>query len=208
MGEDSPVRSCETPRARVGFDGKTVTVRRRLAPLMPARVTTYSLREVLGARLYSLGGEGERAMFELHLTHDTPSVRIPVRFGANPHHAGPQRARRKWDDLARAIGSALGSWERKAIEETTGWGPWSVSVWERVEAMAPELHVYTEWAVEVPPLQGRRARTHRECIEASLLKPVRDGVAGGGFLGEDSPLGRVRAQAWFNLIVKLDGGRW
>jgi hypothetical protein len=64
-----------------------------------------------------------------------------------------------------------------------------------------------EWDAEVPPLQGRYARTHRECIEASVLKPMRDGSAIGGFPGEDSPLTRIRAEAWHNLIVKLAAGR-
>ncbi|MFF5077688.1 hypothetical protein ACFY36_11590 [Actinoplanes sp. NPDC000266] len=207
MVRDSSTLRCDTHRAQVEFDGKAVTIRRRYAPLLPWRVNRYEMGELLGIDWVWLGGEGERRRLDFHLAWDRPSVQITVGFGRDPHHAQPQELLRRWEGLIRAIGTAFESWHRRALEETTGLGPWNEAVWRRVEAIAPEVHVFTEWANEVR-VGDRKPWTHREQIEYNLLAPRRgEGGRGGGFRVGESTLDRVRMQAWGNLVRHLDRER-
>ncbi|SNY45245.1 hypothetical protein SAMN05421748_107195 [Paractinoplanes atraurantiacus] len=198
---------CDTHRARVEFDGTAVTVWRRFASLLPWRMSRYELWELLEIGWVSLGGEGERRRLSFHLAWDRPSVQITVGFGRDPHHAQPQELLRRWDELVRAISTALASWQRRALEETTGLGPWNEAVWRRVEAIAPEVHVFTEWAGEFR-MGDRKPWTHREQIENNMLAPLRGQSGSGGrhSVGESS-LERVREQAWTNLVRLLDDER-
>ncbi|XVU21421.1 hypothetical protein ACQPZJ_29625 [Actinoplanes sp. CA-054009] len=208
MAGDSSTLRCGTVRAWVEFDGKAVTIRRRFAPLLPWRVRKYEMWELLGVDWVWLGGEGERRRLDFHLAWDLPSVRIMVGFGRDPHHAEPQRLLRRWEELISAIGRAHASWQRRALEETTGLGPWNEAVWRRVEAIAPEVHVFTEWANEVR-MGDRKPWTHREQIENGILAHYRPGPSGsgGGFRVGESSLDRVRGQAWHNLVRRLDEER-
>ncbi|WP_338896993.1 hypothetical protein WBG99_16245 [Streptomyces sp. TG1A-60] len=212
---DRQVTTVATSRARVSFDGRTVTVHRRLAPGLPWRPrATHLISHVLGAELVWLGGEGERRQFDVCLA-GAPTVRIPVAIGQNPHRGQARRREEQWATFAGAINTASGQWMRRVLDATVGTGPWSEAVWRQAETLAPEVRVFMERDIHVPPLQGRKTRSHREMIEAEVLGPLRGdgvgvgavpvrGVAWSGFRADKSPLHRVRAEAWLSLIGKLE----
>ncbi|MFF7771675.1 hypothetical protein ACIPIU_00110 [Streptomyces massasporeus] len=209
---DVPVHSAETSRARVRFDGRAVTVRRRLAPGLPWRPpATYSIARVLGAELVWLGGEGERRRFDLRLV-GTPTVAVPVSIGRDPHRWPGSLREHQWGALAGAINGASRRWMRRVLDATVGTGPWSEEVWRRVEGLSPELRSFSErTTTDAPSHKGRTARPHREVIEDMLLAPLRDeGPENGprpafwsGFRFDDSQLDRARAEAWHTLIGRL-----
>ncbi|MEU4733127.1 hypothetical protein [Streptomyces sp. NPDC023588] len=206
---DGTARVAQTARARVGFDGRAVTARLRPAPGLPWRSTTYGLQRVLGANLVWLGGEGERRRFDLHLSK-APTLGISVAVGRNPHQGRAREVRERWGDLVHAINTASARRMHAVLDTTFGAGPWTDDVWRDAERLAPELHVFTEWAVEAAPSPRRATgRSHRQMIEELVLAPLRSatatppGTAWTGFAADDSPLDRVRAEAWHNLVEKL-----
>ncbi|MFD8194704.1 hypothetical protein [Streptomyces wuyuanensis] len=202
-----PVLSAETSCARARFDGDAVTVQRRLAPILPWRPpVTYPVTQVLGAELVWLGGEGERRRFELCLSGHAPTVTFAVPIGRNPHRWPGSSREAQWSTLVGAVNRASGQWLRSVLAATIGTGPWSQEVWHRAETLAPELHVFTEWAGDVSPFGGRTTRSHREVIETGVLGPLRGDAWWSGFRADASPLDRVQAEAWHNLIGLLDPG--
>ncbi|WP_435279055.1 hypothetical protein [Streptomyces sp. 1222.5] len=213
MGNDVEQATYEaaTSRVRVVFDGRTIAVHRRLARGLPWRTTRYGIKLVLGARLAWLGGEGERRRFDLYLCR-TPTPRVPVAVGRNPHKGRARETESQWQRLEYEINQASARRIRAVLDATLGAGPWNDDTWQVAEQLAPELRVFTEWAVAVPPLQGSTPRTHREMIERLVLGRLRGKTGSSaaspcaweGFAADDSALVRVQAEAWHNLVERLE----
>ncbi|MFD7610726.1 hypothetical protein [Streptomyces sp. NPDC059828] len=206
-----PMSSVATPRARVSFDGTTVTVCRRHLPGLRWRPpVAYSMARVLGAELVWLGGEGERRRFDLYLAR-SPTLRIPITVGRNPHRGVGLSRKQRWDALTAAINAAAGHRVRRVLDATLGLGPWSEDTWRQAEALAPELSVFGERGT---PMSGRAPQSHRDVIERALLAPLRspgtvvDSIpvpvgTWSGFLADRSAHDREQAEAWHHLIAGL-----
>ena len=163
-----PLRAA-THRARVTFDGTTVSITRRLNPVPGWRTKRHSLDSILSARYIWLGGEGEHRAFELRLLY-SPTIRIAIHIGMRRRRNAP------WEVLEKTINEASGQRMRHILRGTVGLGPWREEVWRQVESLSPELHVFAETNYDAH-MPSRKLQSHREMIARLVLEKLsKDGI--------------------------------